>query len=70
MMEDPATYGPEDVLRHLRAAEGFCQLGMWQDAWNELEEIAPEHRAMLPVVLMRVEILSKRKAGSLIDAAF
>lgn len=56
-MESPATYGPEDILRHLRAAEGFCQLGMWQDAWDELEEIAPEHRAMLPVVLMRLEIL-------------
>jgi hypothetical protein len=30
---------------------------MWQDAWDELEQIEPEHRAMLPVALMRLEIL-------------
>jgi hypothetical protein len=37
-MENSAT------AKRLTAAEGFLQLGMPGDAWNELEEIAPERR--------------------------
>jgi tetratricopeptide (TPR) repeat protein len=41
---------PIIVERTIRAATGYCELGMWQAAWDELEKLAPEERA-LPVVL-------------------
>jgi hypothetical protein len=35
---------PEGFKRRLTAAEGFLELGLPQEAWNELDEIKPEHR--------------------------
>jgi hypothetical protein len=34
----------------ITAAIGFCELAMWQAAWDELETLEPEERA-LPIVL-------------------
>ena len=38
-------------------AEGFMELGMFPDAWNSLEELAPEQRATPQVFGFRVKIL-------------
>ena len=43
--------------RRLTAAEGFLELGLPQDAWDELEEIEPEHRDALEVLKLRLNIL-------------
>lgn len=45
------------VARALTAATGFCELGMWQEAWHELETLAPEDCAHLCVDLLRLQIL-------------
>ncbi len=37
-----------DIHRHLIAAQGFMEEGMFVDAANELEEIATEARALPP----------------------
>jgi predicted Zn-dependent protease len=39
------------------AAIGFCELGMWEDAWNELESLEPEERALPEVLRIRLGIL-------------
>jgi hypothetical protein len=43
--------------RVVTAAIGFCGLGMWQDAWNELETLEPEDRAQPEVLGIRLGIL-------------
>ena len=50
-----------ESLRQIHAANGYCELGMWQDAWDELESLPPEDRGTLPVAVMRVEILKSMK---------
>jgi predicted Zn-dependent protease len=47
--------------RHLRAAEGWLELGTWHEANEELERIAPLMRAHPDVLRMRVEIYSAAK---------
>ena len=44
------------VLKHLNAAAGYLGLGMPLDAWNELEEIDPDKRALPEVLNVRVEV--------------
>ncbi len=51
---------PEASLdRHQRAAEGFLELGLPLDGWEELEQIAPERRGELEVILLRIRILAQ-----------
>jgi len=45
-----------DIHRHLVAAQGFMELGMFVDAANELEEIDTEARALPQVIAFRVAI--------------
>lgn len=50
---------PDDL--HLRAAQGWVELGNHLEADKEPDEITPECRAHLGVLLMRCEIYSKAK---------
>jgi len=58
--------GPE-FERTLAAAQGFFLLEMWNDAWNELEELPPETRHLSEVIILRVLILNN--LGKWEDAA-
>jgi hypothetical protein len=40
---------PTEFERTLVAAQKFFQLGMWNDAWAEHEELAPETRHLSQV---------------------
>jgi tetratricopeptide (TPR) repeat protein len=40
----------------LHAAQGYLGLGMAQDAWDELERIAPKHKATPAVLKVRLEV--------------
>jgi tetratricopeptide (TPR) repeat protein len=51
-----------DIQRHLRAAIGFIELGMLEDAVFELESLPPEDRGRSSVLALRVEIY--RTAGN------
>lgn len=51
-----------DIQRHLRAAIGFIELGMLEDAASEIERLPPEDRDRSSVLALRVEIY--RTAGS------
>jgi len=59
-MDRPQTGGASppdtDFERTLTAAQGFFQLGMWNESWNELETLAPEVRHRPQVILLRVMI--------------
>jgi tetratricopeptide (TPR) repeat protein len=44
---------------HITTAEGFLELGMLDEAWEELEEIEPQHRADSEVLVMRLRILAR-----------
>jgi hypothetical protein len=48
---------PMDWQRYITAAHGYLELGMGQDAWDELDSMPPEDRARREVVLMRLMIL-------------
>ena len=56
----PFKVNPPDPAfdRVLKAAEGYFQLYMWQDAWDELEELDPKYRHLQPVITLRVLILN------------
>jgi len=56
----PPLMSPESIHR-FQAANGYCELAMWQDAWDELDALALEDRAELPVAVLRVEILKAMK---------
>ena len=45
-----------DLARHLRAAQGYIELGMFVEAADELESIAPEHRSHPVVLAFRYDI--------------
>lgn len=47
------------MQRHLRAAQGYIELGMFVEASDELECIAPEHRSQPAVLAFRYEIYSR-----------
>jgi tetratricopeptide (TPR) repeat protein len=53
--------------RTLMAALGYFDLKMWNDSWNELEELAPEFRFLPGVVLLLVMIYNN--LGKWIEAA-
>jgi hypothetical protein len=44
---------------HIAAAQGFLELGMSDQAWEQLEEIEAEHRADSEVLAMRLRILQR-----------
>ena len=44
------------ILKRLNAAVGYLNLGMPQDAWNELEDIAAKDRARPEVLKVSVEV--------------
>ena len=44
------------LKRCLDAVHGFITLGMYQDAWDELENLPPEFRADDVVLALRIEI--------------
>ena len=44
------------MQRHLRAAQGYIELGMFVEASDELECIAPEHRSHPVVLAFRYDI--------------
>ena len=43
-------------MRHLAVASGFCDLGMWQEANDALDELEPELRAEIPALVVRARI--------------
>jgi predicted Zn-dependent protease len=45
-----------DLLRRLKAVQGYLHLGMHSDAWNELENVPAERRARPEVLKMRVDV--------------
>jgi hypothetical protein len=50
---------PDELLslsKRLEAAHGYLGLGMHMEAWNELEGIDPEKRALPEVLNVRVEV--------------
>ena len=51
--------------KHLTAAHGYVELGMWLDANAELEEIAPEVRHVPEVLKVRVQIYRALKKWEL-----
>ena len=64
--------------RFITAAIGFCELDMWQDAWDELEKLEPGDRARPEVLRIRLGIFMALKrfesaailATSLISSGF
>ena len=46
----------DDVLKHLTAAQGYVEMGMFMDANAELEEIDAEVRHEPEVLEVRVQI--------------
>ena len=51
----PFTKAPPD-LRMITAAQGYCDLGMWQDASDELDGLPPEERAAIEALKLRLAI--------------
>ena len=54
------------VIRHLEAASGYLQLGMIQDANDELEEIAPAAKTSREVMVVRAVIYRQAEAWQLL----
>ena len=53
------------LTRHLQAAEGYVELGMFLDANAELEEIDPDLRAAPEVLAVRLGIYTGLKRWEL-----
>jgi tetratricopeptide (TPR) repeat protein len=49
------------LQKAVEAAQGYFLLGMPAEAWNELDDLAPEFRHLLDVILLRVLILNGLK---------
>ena len=56
-----------DIQRHLRAAIGFIELGMPEDAVFEIENLPPEDKNRRDVLELRLEIYREAKAWSLME---
>jgi Tfp pilus assembly protein PilF len=56
-----------DIPRHLRAAIGFIELGMPEDAVFEIESLLPEDKNRRDVLEVRLEIYREAKAWSLME---
>lgn len=46
----------------LREAEGFAELGLWQDAWDAIDELPPDERMKPAALRLRLEICSYLEA--------
>ena len=46
-----------DWTKHLTASQGYLDLGMGQEAWDELDSMPAEDRARPDVIVMRLVIL-------------
>ena len=57
----------ENDLKHLTAAQGYVELGMFLDANAELEEIGPEVRHVPEVLEIRVQIYQSLKQWELMQ---
>lgn len=59
-MSDPDSSSPSEpeFERTLAVAQGYFALEMWQESWDELEELGPEFRHLAPVIILRVLILN------------
>jgi tetratricopeptide (TPR) repeat protein len=51
----------------LQPAIGFLELGMWQEAADEIESLPPERRGDLDVLEVRIEIYREAKAWRLME---
>lgn len=60
------TFAQEDQ-RHLEAASGYVQLGMYFDANEELEQITPELRVLPQVLAQRLQIYRAWKKWALMQ---
>jgi predicted Zn-dependent protease len=49
----------DELEKGLEATVGYLSLGLFDDAWNELESLPPELRANESVMELRIEILLK-----------
>jgi predicted Zn-dependent protease len=47
--------------RYIRAAEGYADLGMYDDALAELDELDPDQQDRLETLRMRVEIVLRKR---------
>jgi hypothetical protein len=52
---------------HLTRAEGFADLGMYERAWSELEELPPEARTDPRVLDLRLRIATAVERWSLAE---
>ena len=48
-------------FNHIRAAQGYVELEMAEDAAAELDALSAEHRDMIEVMILRMEILRLSK---------
>ena len=46
----------KQLFKHLRAADGYLDLGMAIEAWDELESIEAEHRSFGEVLKIRLKV--------------
>jgi len=53
---DPASWLKPEDLKHLIAAQGYAELGMFLDANAEMREIDPDARHVLGILAICVEI--------------
>jgi hypothetical protein len=49
------SFAPNSTNAILHAAQGYLGLGMAQEAWDELERIAPKHKTAPVVLKVRLE---------------
>jgi hypothetical protein len=54
-----------EFTRNLEACRGYIDLGMYHDAWNELERMPPELRAKVDVIDLRLKSTKRSGSGSL-----
>ena len=47
----------ENFQKHIMAAQGYHELGLWREAWRELDELSNEAQRRPDVIEMRVLIL-------------
>jgi len=47
--------------RQLQSAQGFYNLGMTDDAWDELQSVAAEHRTVSEYLQLSLAVLMKRE---------
>jgi tetratricopeptide (TPR) repeat protein len=55
-MENPVNASDHSLAKRISFAQGYLDLGLFEDAWNELEKLPPEGRTLEPVLLLRTQI--------------